>query len=479
MMQAEWLPVVMQASSSEIYVYDAQSLRMLHANAAACASLGIAEPAGLPAAAVMTAASADALLAVAQSLRSQPADGLAYIPLTLGHLRRDGSGYALDGRIAYCGHPVPVLLVIGDDITDARAAAEALRRSEARFHAISANTPGLVYQFRLHGDGDGSFTYLSDGCHALLGLAPEELQADAGRFMSLVVPEDRASYIAAMTASRADMKAWNWEGRLNIAAWNDIKWINLRAMPSLLPDGSVQWDGIMTNITQSKLEQAEIRRSRAQLAELSAHIQTVKEKERARIAREIHDDLGGNLTAIKMALALLARRLPEGDLTLIDKANYVDALIDRSIEAVHRIAGDLRPGVLDFGIVEALAWQVGEFGKQAGIQCGFTCPHKEIDLDLDTATALFRIAQEAMTNIAKHARATRVDVRLVRAGNGLQMEIADNGRGIAEADRNKPASFGIRGMHERAAALHGTLAIDDAPGGGTVVTIRIPLTGIH
>ncbi|HYD79833.1 MAG TPA: histidine kinase [Paucimonas sp.] len=341
---------------------------------------------------------------------------------------------------------------------------------------MQADWPGLVYQFLQRPDGSGAFPYLSDACHALLGVAPERLRADAALFVELILPEDRPSYCDAMRASRAEMKACNWEGRIWIEEWKDIKWINLRAMPSA-HDGGVQWDGIMTNITQSKLAEAEIKRSREQLAELSAHIQTVKEQERARIAREIHDDLGGNLTAIKMALALLTRRLPAGDNVLLEKANYVDALIDRSIEAVHRISGDLRPGVLDFGLVAAIDWQAKEFEKQAGIPCEFTSNQKEIDLDLDQATALFRVFQEALTNIAKHARASRVAVRLSRTNRNLRLEVTDDGRGIAPADRMKPKSFGIRGMMERAKALGGDVSIGAGGAGGTVVTIKIPLTG--
>jgi hypothetical protein len=127
-----------------------------------------------------------------------------------------------------------------------------------------------------------------------------------------------------MQASASALWSWNWEGRIWIEAWNDVKWINLRATP-IRWTAAVQWDGIMTNITESKLEQEEMRRSRARLAELTAHIEQVKEQERTRIAREIHDDLGGNLTAIKMALAMLAARLPADAEALREKADYLDA----------------------------------------------------------------------------------------------------------------------------------------------------------
>jgi two-component system sensor histidine kinase UhpB len=355
---------------------------------------------------------------------------------------------------------------------------EALDLYQARFNAIVSNTPGLVYQFVLGADGAVSFPYLSEGCAALLGLGAAALQREPQKFLGLILPEDRRGYCDSMQASACALSSWNWEGRIWVDAWKDVKWINLRSSPRPLPGqpGGVQWEGIMTNITASKLAQLEVTNSRAGLAELTAHIEDVKEQERTRIAREIHDDLGGNLTAIKMALAMLARRLPPDQPQLADKAAYVDALVDRTIDAVHRISLDLRPSMLDFGIVAALEWQVREFEKQMGYSCSFSSNEKEIDLSADHAIALFRIFQEALTNIAKHAGATRVTVALKRLRQHVALTITDNGGGVHADDRKKPGSFGLRGMSERARALGGTMALSRAPGGGTIVTINIRLT---
>jgi signal transduction histidine kinase len=353
----------------------------------------------------------------------------------------------------------------------------ALEQYQARFNAIVSNTPGLVYQFALGADGRVSFPYLSEGCTALLGLSAADLQDAPQLFLQLILPEDRKGYADSMHASAAALSGWNWEGRIWIDAWKDVKWINLRSSPRRLDGtGSVLWEGIMSNITSSKLEQLEVSNSRAGLAELTAHIEQVKEQERARIAREIHDDLGGNLTAIKMALAMLARRLPPDQPQLAEKAAYVDALVDRTIESVHRISLDLRPPMLDFGIVAALEWQVKEFEKQMGVSCSFSSSEKEIELSADHAIALFRIFQEALTNIAKHAGATRVSVTLARLRQHICLKISDNGGGVQPADRIKPGSFGLRGMSERARALGGTMALSRGPGGGTIVAIKIKLT---
>jgi two-component system sensor histidine kinase UhpB len=247
-------------------------------------------------------------------------------------------------------------------------------------------------------------------------------------------------------------------------------------MPRALSEGGVQWEGIMSDITESKAEREELIRSREQLAELSSHIETVKEQERARIAREIHDDMGGNLTAIKMALAMLVRRLPENDLALREKAAYVDTLIDRTLESAHRIAGDLRPGVLDFGLSASIAWQAQEFEKQTGIPCVFETNKEDIQMSSTHSTAMFRIVQEALTNISKHANATGVIIRLLSREEHIQLEVTDDGCGLTAKDWIKPNSFGIRGMRERAHALGCGFHIEGEKDKGTRLTITISST---
>lgn len=472
-MPAKWLPVIMQGTSDEIFVVDGASLRVLHASDAACSSTrrtvnelrtltlyDLCDP----------AVASDAELKLRSLNRKNPAASLDTVLV-----RKDGSRCPISLRLSVSSaRKNSAIIAIGK----ARAApedVEAPGQSQPHFDAIVANTPGLVFQFLLQADGAISFPYLSEGCQALLGISPESLRADPTRLSALVLPEDRDSYGSSMTTSASSLRSWNWEGRIWIDAWKDIKWINLRATPRATRDG-VQWDGIMTNITQSKIEEMEIKRSRARLAELSAHVEQVKEQERTRIAREIHDDLGGNLTAIKMALTILARRLPSDNSDLAEKTAYVELLVDRTIEAAHRIASDLRPSILDCGIVAALEWQAGEFSTQLGIPCKFESNAVEIDLHPDQATAIFRISQEALTNIAKHANASWVGMQLTRTKNSLQLMISDDGKGMDAADRLKPQSFGIRGMIERANSLGGKLTIGPSPQGGNLVTVQLPLS---
>lgn len=351
-----------------------------------------------------------------------------------------------------------------------------LQKSEMRFRAIASNLPGVVYQFVREPDGTTSFPYVSDGSLALLGLKPKALQDNPGLFQDLVLPADRASYDRSLAASARNLSTLNWEGRIrNVADWK-IKWINVRASPRKTSHGAVLWDGIMADITQNKLAEIEIKRSREQLAELSSHLQTVKEQERARIAREIHDDLGGTLTAVKIDLLWLHNRLYEERQDLQEKMNSIDLLVDRAIDVTRRIASDLRPGVLEFGIVAAIEWQAREFQNRTGIRCEITSANEEISLDPDLAVTLFRIFQEALTNISKHANASLVRVDFRDTDGWLELEVRDNGRGITRDNMLKPKSFGIRGMLERARNLGGKIEISGAPAQGTVLSVRVPHT---
>ena len=202
-----------------------------------------------------------------------------------------------------------------------------------------------------------------------------------------------------------------------------------------------------------------------------AHEDAARAEERTRIARELHDELGGNLIAIKMALARLAARLPPDQPGLADQAQYVDDLVERTIDSVHTISLGLRASTLDLGLVAAIAWQAREFERQTGIHVVTHGPDR-LDLAPDHAATLFRIVQEALTNIAKHAGASQATVTLQRDGSELTLTICDNGRGIDPAAHGKPRAFGLRGMRERAGALGGMLALSPAPGGGTMVTVK-------
>lgn len=232
------------------------------------------------------------------------------------------------------------------------------------------------------------------------------------------------------------------------------------------------------DITARVQAEEQLRRSREQLRALAAHLQTVREEERARIAREVHDELGQVLTGLKFDLALLARGLPADSMALREKTHGMLSLVDSTIHTVHRVFTELRPSVLDeLGLVAAIEWQAQEFQGRTGIECHVSTELVDLSLDGETSTAFFRICQESLANVARHADATRVTVRLSADGDHLILSVEDNGRGITEQERSRATSLGLLSMQERAFLLGGQLTIVGRPGAGTTVTVRMPLRG--
>ncbi|THF64135.1 sensor histidine kinase [Pseudothauera rhizosphaerae] len=215
---------------------------------------------------------------------------------------------------------------------------------------------------------------------------------------------------------------------------------------------------------------------RSQLAALSARLETAREEERERIAREVHDVLGGHLVAIKIETALLAARL-DGDPALLRKrVNAIERLLDDAIAAASRITRELHPGILkDFGLGAAIECQAEDFSQRTGIACRIACADHDIQLPQPAAVALFRIFQEALTNVCKHAQASRVEVRLTQEGDEVLLEVVDDGKGLAPADLDKPLSSGLRGMRERLASLGGRLELGTASPAGTRLVLAVPL----
>jgi len=230
------------------------------------------------------------------------------------------------------------------------------------------------------------------------------------------------------------------------------------------------------DITERIKAEKELEHSRQELRNLSAHQQTVREEERTRIAREIHDELGQTLTALKMDLAWLKSRLPSGAKPLHEKMRQMSTLADATIETVHRIATELRPGLLDdLGLAAAIEWQAADFQNRSGITCSAALTADDMELDRDLATALFRIFQETLTNIARHAGATRAEVRLEWSEDRIVLTVADNGQGITKKQSEDDRAFGIIGMRERAHLWGGELSITGSRNEGTKVTVAIPL----
>lgn len=216
--------------------------------------------------------------------------------------------------------------------------------------------------------------------------------------------------------------------------------------------------------------------SESRLRELGEHLERAKEDERADVAREIHDELGGILTAAKIELATQQRQLPPERLDLLSTITSAEALVDQAMDITRRIARRLRPAVLDYGVLAAIDWQARDFAKRLGIECLLTTDVEDVDLEPEDATTVFRIFQEALTNVARHAQAKSVRVDLVvREGEEMVLTVADDGRGCSAADLERRGSYGVRNMRERAQGLGGELWLRPAALGGTEVILHVPL----
>jgi len=231
---------------------------------------------------------------------------------------------------------------------------------------------------------------------------------------------------------------------------------------------------IASDLSEMKRAEQELRASSEQLRNLAARLVSVREEEQTRISREVHDELGQLLTAVKLDLAWLAGRLPRRNVQMLERIRATVQLADSIIQSVRRISTELRPGVLDLGLAAAVEWQVQEFQTRTGIQCKVRLLAQGM-YPPNVSTALFRILQETLTNVARHAKATRVEVVKQKQRDRLVLRIRDNGRGFDPADPSRSKSLGLLGMRERAAILGGQVKIASAPGKGTTVTAWIPL----
>jgi PAS domain S-box-containing protein len=223
-------------------------------------------------------------------------------------------------------------------------------------------------------------------------------------------------------------------------------------------------------------ETERLSRSTEQLRELSARLQSVREEERTRISRAIHDELGQALTGLKMDVAWLQNHLDPPQPALLAKTQAMSDLIDTTIQTVRRISTELRPGILDLGLVATIEWQLQEFQTRTGIVSKLISAPEETVLDADGSTTAFRILQEILTNVIRHAQATQVEVTLAETTAFLTLQVRDNGRGITESEIYNSQSIGLLGMQERARLRGGEIHLKGAPGRGTTVMVRLPLT---
>jgi PAS domain S-box-containing protein len=357
------------------------------------------------------------------------------------------------------------------DITQRKRSEDELRESEAGLAAAQR----IAHIGSWHWDVQTDTARWSDETFRIFGLTPRQLEEHRKSFLDMIHPEDKAR------VDRALMEAVNGTGKYDLdyriqLPDGTVKMIHAQA--ETLNDEAgrpLRMQGTIQDITERKRMEKDLQSSLDQLRALAARLQSIREEERTRVARDIHDQLGQALTAIKLDMSSLVRELPAGVAQQSKRASSILQLVDESIQAVRRISTELRPGILDdLGLVAAIEWAGEDFQARTGTTCGLDLPQEVIAVDPEQATAIFRIFQETMTNVARHAHASKVEVRLAREDGDLTLEVHDDGKGMPEDKLMNIESLGILGMRGRAMLLGGELTISSPPGKGTTVRVRIP-----
>lgn len=355
------------------------------------------------------------------------------------------------------------------EIADRRLVEHELRRQKELFETIIDHIPVMINFV----DADGRIRLVNREWERVLGWTREEILARDLDIFAACYPDSQDRQAVYDFAASSNGQWRDFRTRVRDGRTIDTSWAVIH-----LSDGTRI--GIGRDITERKQEEQGRRTSSDLLRALSARLDRVREEEGTRIARELHDELGAALTTLRWDLEGLGRLLedagPSHDCgTWREKIGGMTHLIDTTVNSVRRIASELRPDMLtDLGLAAALEWQAEQFAVKAGIPCHYHGFADDVRLDQRQSIAVFRIFLEALTNIRRHAQATRVDVTIGEMAGEFVLTVADNGRGIAEHEKADPRSLGLLGMRERAHLAGGVVDITEAPGGGTLVIVRIP-----
>jgi PAS domain S-box-containing protein len=361
-----------------------------------------------------------------------------------------------------------VLLVLVQDITEQRLAVRLLEDSERRLAKVIEASPEAITIATVD---NGTFISVNPAAERLSGYGKAEMVGNSALAMGFYPdPEERRRLLEDLQRREIvqgrEMRLRRKDGEIRDALASAAL-IDFEGRKLILFQA--------TDITERKNAEKALGQHRELLRELSAHHDSVREEERAHIAREIHDEMGQALTALKMDLSVMGLEAGKDSPRVKEQVGELKGRVDDIIQIVRDVATALRPAALDLGFLPGIEWLVEEFEKRSGIPCKVKVENGDIDLAEDRSIVLFRIVQESLTNISRHAGATRVEISLRRDGTHLRLDVKDDGRGFDAEAAAKTKTFGLLGIRERAIMLHGTLDISSVQGEGTQISLSIPI----
>lgn len=358
------------------------------------------------------------------------------------------------------------------DVTEAYLAQKELEISETRLKEAQEVAHIGSFDYSLIKES----VVWSDELFKIYGLEKDKYNPSSEGFFNLVHQDDRQRIRDIIELAIEDHVLLEYDHRLIRSDNFDIRIMHCRAKISYDKNNNpVRIAGTSQDVTKIRKAEAEVKNSREQLRKLASHLQRAQEEERARISREIHDELGQELTGIKMDISWLSNSLEKPSEKVKDRIDSLNNLIDMTINSVRRISSELRPGVLDdLGLQSAIEWYVDEFQIRTNIKCDIKLDEIDRKIGGDTSTAVYRIVQESLTNVARHSKATKVTLSLKAETNYLFLKILDNGIGFDNDIINYEKSLGILGMEERVNILGGTFSIVGTKTNGTKINVEIP-----
>ncbi|MET0203569.1 MAG: PAS domain S-box protein [Casimicrobiaceae bacterium] len=392
----------------------------------------------------------------------------------LAGLRRNGEEFPIEASISqYTGDDGKRFTVILRDVTERVHTLARLATSEARMRGILDSAMDAIITV----DENQNVVLFNRAAETMFRMRRQEA---IGAPLSTFVPErfraGHASHVNRFGEDRASSRRMA-DSRVVTGVRSDGEEFPIDAAISHLRDADhVFYTVILRDVSARETALADLRQSKRELQELGAAAEATREQEKSRIARELHDELGQALTMMRMDVAWCKANLAGAAPNAAAKLDRMENLLKTTVAAARRIASDLRPLMLDdLGLAPALEWLVQNMSQRTGLACDFSIDDPAIALPPTHSTAVFRIVQEALTNIAKHARGSHAAVAIRRSGEALEITIRDDGVGFPTDDPRKPESFGLLGLRERVSLLRGTASIQSAPGAGTTIVVTLPL----